>query len=380
MKPGFFASMRPTATKRTPIFIGRGAVTKGAFIARLLQEHTHSRHVLISDSRVYKLHGANLAAQLRAAGVALAVCVVPPTEKSKSVRRYLRLAGQILKEGIDKDSHILTLGGGMVNNLGGFIAATLYRGIGLIHLPSSLMAQLDAAIDLRQAINHPLGKNLLGCFYSPRAVIIDPQLLDTLPLRHLRSGMAEAVKHALTQSPAFFRFLVDNARRIRDPAFLEDVERETIRLKLSLMNARGFSRHGEFLLQYGHCVGHALETASNYTILHGEAIAIGMTVSADIAASMRLCGAELVEDHRLILNKYRLPTSIPNDLCLASVLKAVSYDKNLRRNTPRLALLQKIGQVHRSDEASYAYVSRATLQVSLLRNREDAGMRKEASP
>jgi 3-dehydroquinate synthase len=382
MKPEFFASIRSGTLERTPIFIGQGTVTEGSFVAHLLQAYPHSRHILLADKHIYKLYGEPLAAQLRAAGVALAVALVTSKESSKSVGVYSRLISQILKEGIDKNSHILTLGGGVLNNLGGFLAATLYRGIGLIHLPSSLMAQLDAAIDVRQAINHPLGKNLIGCYYSPRAVVVDPLLLQTLPLRQLRSGIAEAVKHSLTQSSTFFRFLLENAHQIREPAFLEKVLRKTIRLKLSLINARDSSRHGEFLLQYGHCIGHALETASNSTLLHGEAISIGMAISADIAFAMRLCEPKLIEDHRLILSRYSLPTLIPRDVSIPTVLKAISYDKNVRRRTPQLALLRDVGQVYKFTEGSFAYVNSALLQNSLIKNKEGTvskAMRKETA-
>lgn len=378
MKPDLFASIRSKAPERTPIFIGQGAVTEDGFVADCLREYPHSRHVLLSDRRVYGHHGERLAARLRAAGVALTVRVVPPAEASKSFSVYLRLIDGILEEGVDKDSHLLTLGGGMISNLGGFLAATLYRGIKLIHLPTSLMAQLDAAVDLRQAINHPLGKNLIGCFYSPRAVVIDPRLLTTLPSRHLRSGIAEAVKHALTQSPPFFRFLLENAQRLHEPSFLEGVLRETIGLKLSLVNARSHSRHGEFLLQYGHCVGHALEAATDYALLHGEAISIGMAVTADVARALRVCGPDLVRSHKLILGRYKLPTSVPRDVCVPAVLKAVTYDKNVLRKTPRLALLRDVGRVYKSREGSYAYVGADVLEDALMRSRGCATGRKEA--
>lgn len=376
MEPRLFASIQSKASERTPIFIGQGAVTEGAFIACLLKEHSHSRHILISDRQVYKLHGERLESSLRVAGLTLTVCLVPPEEASKSAEVYLQLVDDILSAGIDKGSYILTLGGGMVNNLGGFLAATLYRGIKLIHLPSSLMAQLDASIDLKQAINHRLGKNLIGCFYSPCAIIVDPQLLNTLPLKHLRSGLAEAVKHSLTQSPAFFTFLVNQAKQIRDPAFLEKVVREAIRLKLSLLHTNNFSRHGEFLLQYGHCIGHALESTTRYALSHGEAIAIGMAISADIAFAMRLCKTDLIEAHHLILSKYRLPISLPQSISIPDVIKAISYDKNIHRNTPRLTLLRDVGRVYKSPEGSFLYIDQAMIEDSLLRSRVPVKVRR----
>lgn len=360
-----FASIQHKTSKSTPIFIADGAVTGGEFVARLLQEQPHSRHILLSDNKVYKLHGKRLESYLRAAGVALTVCLVPPGEASKSRRIYLQLIDEILGKGIDKNSYILTLGGGVINNLGGFLAATLYRGIGLIHLPSTMMAQLDAAIDLRQAINHPLGKNLIGCFYSPDAIVVDPKLLESLPLRHLRNGIAEAIKHSLTQSRPFYNVLLENAGQICDPAFLEQVVKKTIRLKLSLIKNENRSNRSEFLLQYGHGIGHALETVTGYALLHGEAISIGMTISAGISRSMNIGDVELVDAHRSILHKYKLPVSIPAGVDIDSVLEVISHDKNVSRNTFRLAVLQSVGKPYSLGDEYFVCAARSELRNAL---------------
>lgn len=355
MEPTHLGSIRSLATPPTAIYLGYGSVADGQFVAHLLREHLGSRHVLIVDERVNRIHGGRLVASLRAIGIDLVVCQVPPVESSKSTGVYLRLIEQTLAAGIDKGSHVITLGGGVVNNLGGFVAATVFRGLQLIHLPSSLMAQLDAAIDVRQAINHHYGKNLIGSLYAPKAVVIDPALLATLPVRHLRSGIAEAIKHSLTQSRAFWRFLNDNAAQIREREFLERVVRETIGLKLALMNRRASPR-AEFYLQYGHCIGHAIETASRYTQLHGEAIAIGMTISSEIALSMKLCGPDLIREHLSILRAYRLPVSLPRDTSVDAVMEAIGHDKNSYRDIPRMALLRDIGRLYRSSEGYFACV------------------------
>jgi 3-dehydroquinate synthase len=222
-------SIRSIAAPRADVYFGFGLVAKGEFVASMLRDNLASHHILIADERVHRIYGRRLAALLRAAGVDLKVCLVPSVESAKSIDVYLRLVEQTLAFGVDKGSHVITLGGGVVSNVGGFVAATVYRGLPLIHLPSSLMAQLDACIDVRQAINHRYGKNLIGALYAPRAVIVDPTLLTTLPIRHLRSGIAEAVKHALTQSRAFYRYLLAKAGNLRENEFLERVVRETIK-------------------------------------------------------------------------------------------------------------------------------------------------------
>ncbi len=368
MKSQLFASIPPRCSHEIQLFIGEGIVEDARLIANLLRERRRSNHIVISDQRVFRLHGQNLLSRLQKLGLAVSVLLVRPGEKSKSLNSYHRLISRILKAGIDQDSCVITLGGGMVNNLGGFLAATLYRGLTLIHLPTSLMAQVDAAIDRKQAVNHPLGKNLIGSFYSPQAVFIDPLLLQTLSTRHLRSGMAEAIKHALTQSPSFFRFLVENAHRLRDPAFLETVIKKTIRLKLALMKPNGKNHDGEFMMQYGHCIGHALERSTGYALSHGEAIAIGMCVSAEISLATGIGDSELIDGHDLIFKKYKLPTVVPETVNVANLLQSVEYDKSVLRHTPRLCLLRSVGEVYKAQAGCAVYVSWPVLRRSLQRN------------
>ena len=220
----------------------------------------------------------------------------------------------------------------------------------------------------KQAVNHPLGKNLIGSFYSPTAVFIDPNLLQTLAIRHLRNGMAEVIKHALTQSSSFYNFLIDNAHQLRDPTFLNTVIRKTIPLKLALMKSARNHHDGEFVMQYGHCVGHALERASNYALSHGEAIAIGMSVSAEVSLAKGVGDSGLIEAHNLILKKYKLPTIVPKTVHIEKVLQLVKHDKGILRQTPRLCVLRSIGQVYQTRKGCVSYVSWPILRRSLEQN------------
>ena len=354
----------------TPIYWGRGAVTRGDAVVDLLRPFRSSRHVLIADRRVHRIYGERLAERLRAAGLDLTVLRVAPVESSKSVDVYLRLVNQTLRVGVEKESHILTLGGGVVGNVGGFVAATVFRGLPLIHMPSSLMAQLDAAIDVRQSINHRYGKNLIGAQYAPKAVIVDPSMLATLPRRHLRSGFAEAIKHALVQSRTFWRLLLDNAARMGDERFLDTVVTQTIRWKLKLLGQRNGSDWIDYQLQYGHCLGHAIETASGYRQLHGEAIAIGMAFSAEIAVALGISSSRLISDHIVLLRAYGLPVDIPSDLSVASIRRLMAFDKYARQRTPRLAVLQRIGRVFQSAHGPYVCASPELLQRLLVESQK----------
>ncbi|HMG72917.1 MAG TPA: hypothetical protein VK582_05405 [Pyrinomonadaceae bacterium] len=368
MKPQLLGCIKPRRAAEIRLFIGDGIVEDASAIATLLRERRRSNHIVISDNRVFSLHGQYLLSRLRSFGISVCVFLVRPGENSKSLDSYQRLINRVLKAGIDQSSCVLTLGGGMVNNLGGFIAATLYRGLTLVHLPTSLMAQVDAAIDRKQAVNHPLGKNLIGSLYSPHAVFIDPRLLRTLSAMQLRNGMAEPIKHALTQSNSFFRFLIENADRLHDPAFLETMIKKTIRLKLGLMRLNGKTVDGEFIMQYGHCIGHALERSSNYALSHGEAIAIGMRISAEVSLAKGIGNSALIDAHDLILKKYGLPTVVPDSVKVVNVLKSVEYDKGMLQRTPRLCLLRSVGEVYRERAGCAVYVSWPVLKRSLLRN------------
>lgn len=366
------------AARPTPVYAAPGAVTGGQLLIELLHDHRSSPHVLIADEQVHNLFGESVVSRLRAADLDVRVLLVPAGESTKSADVYLRLVGETLDSGVDKGSHVLTLGGGVTSNVGGFVAATVFRGLPLIHLPSSLMAQLDAAIDVRQAINHERGKNLIGAMYAPKAVIIDPQLLTTLPLRHLRSGMAEAIKHALTQSAAFARELHANAHRLTDAAQLDSVVRATLRWKMKLLKRAAMRDLAELHLQYGHCIGHAIETASSYALLHGEAIAIGMAVSARIAAALGICGSDVVRDHLDLLLAYGLPVDLPPDVNAAAVIEAATRDKNAIRQVPRLALPRKTGRIHRAEGDGFVSIDTDVLLCYLLGARADC--RGDAQP
>lgn len=368
MKTEFLGSIPPHKSDEISLFVGEGLIEDARIIADVLLERRRSHHIMISDRRVFRLHGLQLLSRLQSFGLEVAVFLVHSGENSKSFESYRNLVDRILKTGIDQSSCVITLGGGVVNNLGGFVAATLYRGLTLIHLPTSLLAQVDAAIDRKQAVNHPLGKNLIGSFYSPNAVFIDPNLLQTLAIRHLRNGMAEVIKHALTQSSSFYNFLMDNAHQLRDPAFLKTVIRKTIRLKLALMKSARNHHDGEFIMQYGHCVGHALERASNYALSHGEAIAIGMSVSAEVSLAKGVGDPGLIEGHNLILKKYKLPTIVPKTVHIEKVLQLVKHDKGILRQTPRLCVLRGIGQVYQTRTGCVSYVSWPILRRSLEQN------------
>src|SRR3989344_8360330 len=304
-----------------------------------------SPHFIVCDAKTDQLYGQLVLGKLQSQGFHVHKVVVSPGESSKSAQQYLDLAEKILALGVDKKSIIISLGGGVINNLSGFLAATIYRGIGLIHIPTTLMAQCDAAIGLKQGINGSQGKNLLGSYYEPLKIVVDPALLLTLDDRWLRDGLAECLKHALAQAKKFFEYLIDYQGNIRDIDFLEYVVSKNIKLKIELMEQDFKEDNKALVLQYGHEIGHAVEYLSGYSLGHGEGISIGMRVSAELARIIGVADDKVVEAHLNLLSKYGLPTDIPVDIKAEDLINVLKYNKKFRGGEAEFALLDKVGSL-----------------------------------
>jgi 3-dehydroquinate synthase len=251
----------------------------------------------------------------------------------------------VLEKGIDERSVLVSLGGGAVCNVCGFIASTLYRGVGLIHVPTTLMAQCDASISHKQALNGRRGKNLVGAYYAPIRIVVDVNFLATLEDWLIPDGLAEVLKHALGQDKAYLDELFAYDGDIRAPEFLERVIKRNIELKCELMAVDPKEHAAGMVLQYGHNVGHAVEYLSGYELSHGEAIAIGMMVSARTARLLGGCDDEMVELHRKLIAKYQLPTMIPATMRMSDILDALRYDKKYLSEGVRMALLSGPGEL-----------------------------------
>jgi diketogulonate reductase-like aldo/keto reductase/3-dehydroquinate synthetase len=287
----------------------------------------------------------------------------PSAERHKTLDNFAKCADQILENGISKNSCIISLGGGVVNNLCGFLASSLYRGIALIHITTSMMGMTDAAIDFKQAVNHHLGKNLLGSYYPAENIIIDPEVLQTLSKRHILNGISEALKHALAQSremtEAIVKPLHENLHQaLRDPAYLEMVCRECIDHKVPTLTNYKDSDFNEMVPQYGHAIAHAIEHLSFHTrsvspLLHGEAVAIGMAVTAEVGKILGLCDQETVDDHYKYISQAGLPVFVPKNLSIEAIQHKLCYDKHYVKK-PTLGLLKEIGHMHCQENGSYA--------------------------
>ncbi|MCA9523092.1 MAG: iron-containing alcohol dehydrogenase [Myxococcales bacterium] len=341
-----FRTGKPT---RTEIIVGRGLVARAETLALIPDESASSPHFVFTDQTVYRLYGESFVGGLRRAGYDVHAIVIADGEESKTLANYVHLVERVLGRGIDERSIMISIGGGAVCNVCGLIASTLYRGIGLIHLPTTLMAQCDAAISHKQGVNGARGKNLVGSYYAPSRIVVDIDVLQTLDDWLIYDGLAEVLKHALGQDRGYAELLMAYDGDPRDPDFLEMVVRRNIELKCRLMADDPKEHRQGMVLQYGHTVGHPVEYQSGYELYHGQAVAIGMMVAARVARILGACDDELVELHRRLITKYRLPLAIPKGISPDDILDTMAYNKRYLMEGHRLALLCELGRLWQVD-------------------------------
>src|SRR5256714_3116688 len=251
----------------------------GAVGPRLRQLGVGSRAVVVTDATVMRLHGGPVAKSLEAAGFTVTVVEVPEGEAAKTLHVAERCWEHLLRAGIDRSSTVLALGGGAVGDLAGFVAASYMRGVNFVQLPTTVLAQVDASIGGKTAIDHPKAKNLIGAFHQPRLVLVDPAVVQSLPDREFRSGLAEIVKHGIVLDADYFAELERDVRPLmaRELGVLERIIGGSCRLKASVVERDEREAELRHVLNYGHTIGHALEAATGYTrYAHGEAVALGI--------------------------------------------------------------------------------------------------------
>lgn len=337
---------------RTKVVFGRG-LHKAAAQSIFNGGYKDSRHFLVTDKTVNKFYGDLMESVFVDAGYTVTRVICDDSEMSKSFGQFERICTEMLDVGFDKNSFVISLGGGVVNNLAGFIASTLYRGINLAHIPTSLLAQVDAAIDFKQALNTNHGKNLVGSYYPASVVLVDPFFLRTLEDRHLYNGLAESIKHALAQDLSFFDYLSSFSGDCKSDEFEDRIIRDSIVLKTKLMSNASEETIDEIIKQYGHAIGHAIEHLSKGGVLHGEAISIGMCVSAVIAENLGFGEKGMVSIHERIFKKYNLPTKVPANISNESILKIIRYDKHFRKGKAFMGLLKSVAKPASSKESSF---------------------------
>jgi 3-dehydroquinate synthase len=329
--------------KDTEMLVGRGFVADPSRIP-LIPDHAASSPIFVfTDEVVNQYYGRDFSKRLTEMGYDVHLIVLPEGESSKSLTSYAFLVERVLSQGVDERSVFISLGGGVVCNVCGFVASTIYRGLDLVHVPTTLMSQCDAAVSHKQGINGYQGKNLVGTYYSPRMVAVDVETLATLPKRLLYDGMSEVIKHAIGQDPAYVDLLLSYSGDIRDFDFLEEVIKQNVRLKCDLVVSDSKELKEALILQYGHTVGHAVEHLTGYQLYHGESVGVGMAVAARVARIMGACDDDLVALHDTLIGKYKLPTQVPASIRADDVIASLRYSKRYLTEGTRMALLSGVG-------------------------------------
>lgn len=309
------------------------------------------RYAVITDDQVGPLYGATV---VRGLGPAAELFTIPAGEAHKTRETWAALTDAMLGAGFGRDTTVLALGGGVVGDLAGFVAATYMRGVPFVQVPTSLLAMVDASVGGKVGVDTPAGKNLVGAFLPPAAVVIDPEVLRTLPPEHRRAGMAEVVKHGIVADACYFEEVAAamGAAGAADPSDETHLARTIARsVEIKAMIVREDEREGGVrkTLNFGHTIGHALEVVTGFRLLHGEAVGIGMVVEAGLGERLGVTEPGTAARIEEVVAATGLPTRLPAGVTAPAVVEATRSDKKARAGAVEYTLPRRIGTMHRGE-------------------------------
>ena len=325
------------------IYIGKDILDRMGLL--LTKYNWAGRYVIITDSTVSTLHGARVQGVLREMDLKADMIDFPAGEASKDIQTSLRIVVQLMEMGADRTSALIALGGGVVGDITGFVASIYMRGIPYIQVPTTLLAQVDSSIGGKTGIDLSTGKNILGTFYQPKGVFIDLAFLKTLKSQELKNGLAEVVKYGIIDDPELFDILEAKAKDIRKCKLdlLREIVIRSCRIKKGVVEIDEQERGVRRILNFGHTIGHAIETESGYTIPHGDAISMGMTASTIISERMRYLPPEDRERIIALIRAMGLPQRIPKKLSPDGIFARMKGDKKKAGDVLNFVLMKKIG-------------------------------------
>jgi 3-dehydroquinate synthase len=345
-----------------PVYVEPGILGQLDQRAReLLGDH---RLAMIADAAVHQLYQAGRLGAVTWSGTTL---TVPSGERFKTRETWAYLTDELLNRRFGRDSALIGLGGGVIGDLTGFVAATYMRGLPYLLVPTTLLAMLDASVGGKTGVNAPQGKNLIGAFHAPAGVIADPLALRTLSERDYRTGLAEAVKHGLVADAEYFEWMETNVASLlgRDAAAVARLVRRSVEIKADVVSQDERESGRRAILNAGHTVAHALEQAAEYRLSHGEAVAVGLTVECEIAEHAGVARPGLRKRVAGLLSQFGLPVRLPRALAPTTLLDAMQLDKKNRQGRIHYALVREIGSAHRAD--SWTTVVSATQVEAALK-------------
>ena len=319
-------------------------------IVKYLLEKKASKYAIITDSKVKTLHGERLLGELKKAGIDAFLISFPEGEKNKTRETKAFLEDELLKQKCGRDTIVIALGGGVVGDVAGFVAGTYMRGVPCVQIPTTTIAIGDSSYGGKTALDVPAGKNLIGVYHQPVAVFMDSVFLKTLDERNYVSGLVEIIKHGLIKDKKLYDFLKKNLKTITSrngkdyEKIMETVFEENIKIKRDVVVADPTEKNLRKILNYGHTIGHAVEKLSNYKLLHGEAIAIGISAEAFLASRQGILSKEDFLEQKNLFESMGISTKIPAEIKTADILQLMKIDKKARNATPEFSLISKIGK------------------------------------
>lgn len=314
-----------------------------------------SQVLVVSNPTIFRHYGERTIAALTSAGFAVGHCILPAGERYKTPATIQKIYDAALDLRLERTSTIVALGGGVVGDMAGFAAATWLRGINVVQVPTSLLAMVDSAIGGKTGVNHPRGKNLIGAFHQPRLVVIDPEVLKTLPAREFRAGMAEVIKYGVIWDAELFEQL-EAAKRLSQLSYisadlLQAIVTRSCQAKADVVSKDEKEAGLRAILNYGHTIGHAIESLTGYRLVnHGEAVAIGMVAAGQLAVALHLWTAPCAERQLALIAKAGLPTQIPSGIEIEAIVATLQLDKKVQAGQVRFVLPTEIGTAIVTDQ------------------------------
>ena len=346
----------PVALSRSPyeVLIGNGLLSRAG--EKAASALTPCQCVIITDDTVASLHAKALLDSLVAAGFEAHVLTISPGEASKSMATASDLCDRMIGLGLDRKSAVFALGGGVIGDIAGFVASIYYRGIPVVQVPTTIVAQVDSSVGGKTGVNSPQGKNLIGTFHQPRLVITDTATLETLPESTFQEGLAEVIKHAIIADSTMLSLVPPDRHGDLSPLIARNVA-----IKAAIVGMDEFETKGtRALLNFGHTIGHAIESVAGYgTLSHGECVGIGMIAALDLSVRLADLPQDQADRVQAVITACGLPTTIPKDLPTELILAALGRDKKFHRGSIRFVLTKQLGSAFVSDKVTLADVTGA---------------------
>ena len=304
--------------------------------------------LLVSNPTIFKHFGERAIASLKVAGFEVAELTLPAGERYKTLNSVQKIYDTALENRLERSSTLVALGGGVIGDMTGFAAATWLRGINFVQVPTTLLAMVDAAVGGKTGVNHPQGKNLIGAFHQPRGVLIDPEVLKTLPVREFRAGMAEVIKYGVIWDAELFAQMEQCDRldqlRYLDSGMIYSILTRSCQAKADVVSKDEKEAGLRAILNYGHTIGHAVESLTGYRLVnHGEAVAIGMVAAGQIAVELGMWQKEDTERQDALIQKAGLPTKLPESVDIEAIIEALQLDKKVEAGKVKFVLPTQIG-------------------------------------